>query len=137
MATTYDYEKLVERKKKTVSEFTIDSDRSITGKYIVNVKAYFDENPEERIRLGWTKHIHPDRDLFYDKQTHYLVVLPKQVDEFTIVDEYHALPKSEEMLELENGTLTPEMELSSIDEYDSMAKLSLIVLMDAEFNKKI
>lgn len=101
MATTYDYEKLVDGKRKTVSEYTIDSDRSITGKYIVNVKAYFDENPEERIRLGWTKHIHPDRDLFYDKQTHYLVVLPKQVDEFTIVDEYHALPKSEEMLELE------------------------------------
>ena len=43
----------------------------------------------------------------------------------------------EEMLELENGTLTPEMELSSIDEYDSMAKLSLIVLMDDEFNKKL
>lgn len=101
MATTYYYEKLVDGKRKTVSEFTIDSDRSITGKYIVNVKAYFDENPEERIRLGWTKHIHPDRDLVYDKQTQYLVVLPKQVDEFTIVDEYHALPKSEEMLELE------------------------------------
>ena len=26
----------------------------------------------------------------------------------------------EEMLELENGTLSPEMELSSIEEYDSM-----------------
>lgn len=101
MATTYDYEKLVDGKRKTVSEYTIDSDRSITGKYIINVKSYFDENPAERIRLGWTKHIHPDRDLVYDKQTHYLVVLPKQVDEFTIVDEYHALPKSEEMLELE------------------------------------
>lgn len=43
----------------------------------------------------------------------------------------------EDMLELENGTLTPEMELSSIEEYDSMAKLSLIVLMDDEFNKKL
>lgn len=43
----------------------------------------------------------------------------------------------EEMLELENGTLSPEMELSSIEEYDSMAKLSLIVLMDDEFNKKL
>lgn len=42
----------------------------------------------------------------------------------------------EEMLELENGTLSPEMELSSIEEYDSMAKLSLIVLMDDEFDKK-
>lgn len=43
----------------------------------------------------------------------------------------------EEMLELENGTLTPDMELSSIEEYDSMAKLSLIVLMDDEFDKKL
>jgi len=43
----------------------------------------------------------------------------------------------EEMLELENGTLTPNMELSSIEEYDSMAKLSLIVLMDDEFDKKL
>lgn len=43
----------------------------------------------------------------------------------------------EEMLELDNGSLTSEMELSSIDEYDSMAKLSLIVLMDDECGKKL
>lgn len=43
----------------------------------------------------------------------------------------------EDMLELESGVLTPETELSSIDEYDSMAKLSLIVLMDDEFSKKL
>lgn len=43
----------------------------------------------------------------------------------------------EEMLELDNGSLKPETELSSIDEYDSMAKLSLIVLMDDECNKKL
>ena len=41
------------------------------------------------------------------------------------------------MLELESGALAPETELSSIDEYDSMAKLSLIVLMDDEFSKKL
>lgn len=101
MATTYRYEKLVDGKLKTVGEYTIDHDKSITGKFIINVKAYFDENPAERIRLGWTKHIHPDPSLIYDKQTHYVVVLPKQIDEFTIEDEYHALPKSEEMFELE------------------------------------
>ena len=101
MATTYTYEKLVDGKLRTANEYTIDHDKSLTGKFVVNAKAYFDENPDERIRLGWTKHIHPDSTLVYDKQTHYLVVLPKQVDEFTIVDEYHALPKSEEMLELE------------------------------------
>ena len=43
----------------------------------------------------------------------------------------------EDMLELEAGTLTPETELTSVDEYDSMAKLSLIVLFDEEFNKKL
>jgi len=43
----------------------------------------------------------------------------------------------EDMLELEEGVLTPEMELSAIDEYDSMAKLSLIVLFDDECGKKL
>lgn len=101
MATTYTYEKLVDGKRETVSEYTIDHDKSITGKFVVNVKAYFDENPDERIRLGWTKHIHPDSSLVYDKQTHYLVTLPKQIDEYTIEDQYYALPKSEDMLELQ------------------------------------
>lgn len=43
----------------------------------------------------------------------------------------------EDMLELEAGTLTPETVLADIDEYDSMAKLSLIVLMDDECGKKL
>ncbi len=43
----------------------------------------------------------------------------------------------EDMLELEEGTLTPETELTSIEEYDSMSKLSLIVMMDDEFGKKL
>jgi acyl carrier protein len=43
----------------------------------------------------------------------------------------------EDMLELESGSLKPEMELNEISEYDSMAKLSLIVMMDEEFNKKL
>ncbi len=43
----------------------------------------------------------------------------------------------EDMLELDGVSLTPETNLSDIDEYDSMAKLSLIVLMDDEFGKKL
>ncbi len=43
----------------------------------------------------------------------------------------------EDMLELEQGSLQLETELSSIEEYDSMAKLSLIVLFDEECNKKL
>ena len=43
----------------------------------------------------------------------------------------------EDMLDLDGGTLKPETELSDIEEYDSMAKLSLIVLFDDEFGKKL
>ena len=43
----------------------------------------------------------------------------------------------EDMLELDGGALAPETELALIDEYDSMAKLSLIVLFDDECGKKL
>lgn len=43
----------------------------------------------------------------------------------------------EDMLEVEAGSLTPNTELDKVEEYDSMSKLSLIVLMDEEFNKKL
>lgn len=43
----------------------------------------------------------------------------------------------EDMLELEEGTLNAETELTAIEEYDSMAKLSLIVLFDEECGKKL
>lgn len=43
----------------------------------------------------------------------------------------------EETLECEEGTLKPEMELDDVDEYDSMTKLSLIVMMEDEFGVKL
>ncbi len=43
----------------------------------------------------------------------------------------------EDMLELEEGDLNEDMALDDIDEYDSMAKLSLIVLMEDEFDVKL
>jgi acyl carrier protein len=43
----------------------------------------------------------------------------------------------EETLEIESGTLSPETLLSEVSEYDSMGKLSLIVLCDEEFGKKL
>lgn len=43
----------------------------------------------------------------------------------------------EETFELDENTLTEETKLDSIVEYDSMAKLSLIVLCDEEFDKKL
>ena len=43
----------------------------------------------------------------------------------------------EETLEIDGGTLTENTQLSNIAEYDSMGKLTLIVLCDEEFNKKL
>lgn len=43
----------------------------------------------------------------------------------------------EEVLELDENTLTEETLLSNVDKFDSMAKLTLIVLCDDEFNKKL
>lgn len=43
----------------------------------------------------------------------------------------------EDMLELEPNTLTLKTALNEIEEYDSMAKLSLIVLMDEKCGKKL
>lgn len=43
----------------------------------------------------------------------------------------------EETLELDEGTLTADTVLADVDEYDSMAKLSLIVMMDDEFGVKL
>lgn len=43
----------------------------------------------------------------------------------------------EEAFEMDKGSLSPDMELADIDEFDSIAKLSLIVLMDDEFGKTI
>ena len=43
----------------------------------------------------------------------------------------------EEMFEVDSGTLKPEMELKEIENWDSMMKLSLIVLVDEEFGKTL
>lgn len=43
----------------------------------------------------------------------------------------------EETLELEPNSLKEEMLVDAIEHFDSMAKLTLIVLCDDEFNKKL
>ncbi len=53
------------------------------------------------------------------------------------MSEREKLALLEDMLELDEGDLTVDKELADIDEYDSMAKLSLIVLMEDEFNVKL
>lgn len=41
----------------------------------------------------------------------------------------------EDLIELEGGSLTPETLLSDIEEWDSVAFLSFIAMMDDEFGK--
>lgn len=43
----------------------------------------------------------------------------------------------EDAFELDEGTLTPDIELDDLDCWDSMAKLTLIVLMDEECGKTL
>lgn len=43
----------------------------------------------------------------------------------------------EEMLEAEEGTLNENTELSQLEEWDSVAALSFIVLLDENFDKSI
>ena len=42
-----------------------------------------------------------------------------------------------ELFELEDGELTPETELDSLEEWDSVMKLSLIVMIDDECGKTL
>ena len=43
----------------------------------------------------------------------------------------------EEVFEMEEGTLSADMQLEKLEQWDSMAKLSVIVLMDDEFGKEL
>lgn len=95
---------------------TFDYDGKITGKIVVNVQAYFDENPDERKRLGWIRHIEHTKDEIaeqvgeWDRQRQYLVRSLKTIDEWTVEDVYHVMDKSEEMMlleEISQSTGTP------------------------------
>lgn len=43
----------------------------------------------------------------------------------------------EEALDTEEGVLTPETSLDTVEEWDSIAMLSLIAMLDEEFDKTI
>ena len=102
MAESYTYEKFDVEKGKKIDCPQDDKDGSVTGHIVLNVKAWFDENPEERKRLGWIKHIRPGTDsVEYNPQTQFIVTTTKQLDEYTVIDEYKVLDKSEEQLAFE------------------------------------
>ena len=43
----------------------------------------------------------------------------------------------EDIMELDEGTLAPEMRLEEIEEWDSLSALSFVVLLGDEFDRKI
>jgi acyl carrier protein len=47
------------------------------------------------------------------------------------------LKRLAELFEVEEEDLFPEKELNELDNWDSMMKLSLIVMMDDDFGKKL
>lgn len=97
---TWYYEKLDE-KGRVKRAPTNDADGKITGHHVYNLKAWFDENPEERKRLGWIKHIeHKTKDIEYDRTCQYLVNAPKTVDEYTVEDDWKVMDMSEEQMRL-------------------------------------
>ena len=53
------------------------------------------------------------------------------------MDDKKKIELLEDLFEVDEGTLTPEMELGELDEWDSMAALSLIVMIDEECGKRI
>lgn len=51
--------------------------------------------------------------------------------------EQEKLSMIEETFEMEEGSLTPDTVLADVEEYTSMAKLGLMVLIDEEFDVKL
>lgn len=51
--------------------------------------------------------------------------------------EQEKLALLEETIEADEGSLKPEMDLEEVAEYDSLAKLSIIVMMEDNFDKKL
>lgn len=47
------------------------------------------------------------------------------------------LAKLEEIMEVDEGTLSPETVLSDVEEWDSLSALSYVVMMRDDFSKKI
>ena len=77
-----------------------------TGKFIINLPQYFDENPEERIQRGWIKHYTKTvkeikEEIQFDPVSQFVVSTPRMIDEYTCEDEYHVIDKSEEQLAFE------------------------------------
>lgn len=47
------------------------------------------------------------------------------------------LKKIEEILDVEENTISEETELASLEEWDSVAKLSLTIMLEEDYGKKM
>ena len=128
---TWEYKKLDENGKMvTVGNYTIDSKKEYTGRFVFNVKAWFDENPDERIARGWIKHIHWTPEEIKEKwpfneQTQVLLKGTRRVDEHTVEDVYYVIDKSEEMMRLQEmlGVVDP------FDSYDAVVTVGAMEVL--------
>lgn len=101
------YEKLDETGRMQYCPHS-DPNGEITGQHVIYLKQWFDENPEERKRLGWVKHLYYEsNEEFYadypdfNPALQYAVPGTKIIDEWTIMDSYDLADKTDEMKELE------------------------------------
>lgn len=53
------------------------------------------------------------------------------------MSEKEKLALLEETLEADEGSLSAEMDLDEVESYDSLARLSIVVMMEDNFHKKV
>lgn len=99
------YERYVRIKdgERKVAPFN-DTDGSITGHIIIGVRQWFDENPEEAKRLGWTKMIDrtpKEAGVEYNPQTQFLMPYDQLQEDGSYIKCYHVADKTEEMMAME------------------------------------
>ena len=79
-----------------------DIDGKITGKIILNLPGYFDENPEERIALGWTRvNTYDKKDVEYNIHSQMLITGTRKIDDYTVEEYPIIIDKSPAMMAAE------------------------------------
>lgn len=62
---------------------------------------------------------------------------PKRINEESEMTDQEKLAILEDIMELDEGTLTADTDLDDIEEWDSLAALSFVVMLADDFGKKI
>ena len=113
---------------------------------IINKSNYIIENPEE-YKGKWNKLFNNDNNIEIEIGTgkgKFIIekALQNSNINFIGIEKYDsplvsAVKKLEELFEMQDGTLRPDMKLEELEEWDSMTRLSLIVMMEDDYGKKI